>query len=526
MLLIRWSGGRSNNRKFSNMKGAAHRVIFNTVILYLKIVITMLISLVTVPMVLRALGESDYGLYNLIAGVISMLSFLNASMTIATQRYLSVAIGESNNYKLNEIYNSSIILHLIIGVVIVVIFEFAAIFIFDGFLNIDPDRIQTAKAVYQFLVLSTFFTILSVPYNAVMNAKEDMLAFSIIGIFDSIVRLVIAYFILHSGGDRLMLYSLLIASLTILITLINRVYVKYRYREFRFLPKEYVTVGRLIEMFGFAGWNTLGAVAMIGRNQGIAILFNIFVGTIANAAYGIANQINGVLSYFSSTFQKALNPQLMQSHGMNDRERLIRISCWSSKYSVLVLALFAVPIIIEMPYILKIWLHEIPQYTIRFCQLILVLSIVYQYSTGLMSAIQAVGKIRVYFIVMSILIIMNLPISYLILKTGFPVYFCLIIFIIIEIISFIVRLYMSSVLVKLPVARFLKTVLLPTIIVISISTMLAGMVHVYLSESFVRLLLVCIVYFISYSVCSWMWCIDKSHRVHLKSLVCKILKCK
>ncbi len=506
------------------MQGAANKVIFNTVILYSKIVITMLISLMTVPMVLKALGDSDYGLYNLIAGVISMLSFLNASMTIATQRYLSVAIGQNNKSRLNEIFNNSIVLHLIIGVALVLLFEIASFFIFDGFLNIALDRIGTAKFVYQLLVLSTFFTILTVPYNAIMNAKEDMLAFSLIGIFDSTVRLIIAFFILHYNSDRLLLYSFLIAILTILVTFISRFYVKFRYKEFIFLPKIYVRSTTLKEMFGFAGWNTLGSVAMIGRNQGIAILLNIFIGTIANAAYGVANQLNGVLSYFSSTFQKVLNPQLMQSHGMNDSERLIRISCWASKYSVLILSLFAFPLILEMPYILKIWLKEIPEYTVKFCQMILILSVVYQYSTGLMSAIQAVGKIRLYFIVMSILIVTNLPVSYFVLKNGLPAYICIIVMIIIELISFIVRLFMSSKLVKFPVSLYLKNVILPTVSSIAISICVAYIVHFLLSESFIRLLLVCFSFSVVYILCSWNWTIDRQHKLQILTVIHKIIK--
>ena len=506
------------------MQRTATKVIFNTVVLYSKIVITMLISLMTVPMVLKALGDSDYGLYNLIAGVISMLSFLNASMTIATQRYLSVAIGQNNTEKLNEIFNNSIVLHIIIGIAIVLLFEIAAVFIFDGFLNISPNRISTAKIVYQFLVISTFFTILTVPYNAIMNAKEDMLAFSVIGIFDSISRLAIALAILYYGGDRLFLYSLLLASLTVFITLVSRIYVRKRYKEFIFSPQRYVNRPTLKEMFGFAGWNTLGSVAMIGRNQGIAILLNIYFGTLANTAYGIANQLNGVLSYFSSTFQKALNPQLMQSHGMNDQLRLIRISCWSTKYSVMILSLFAFPLILEMPYILKLWLREIPMYTVKFCQMIVLLSVVYQYSTGLMSAIQAVGKIKVYFIIMSILIILNLPLSYCILRAGKPPYYCLIVMIVIECISLCVRMFMAYRLMKFPVPFYINKVVIPTITSIIVSFTLGYIVHVLFDESFIRLILSCLTYCLSYTICSWRWTIDEDHKSQVKSIAYKFLK--
>lgn len=503
------------------MQGIATKVVINTIILYSKIVITMLISLITVPMVLNALGDSDYGLYNLIAGIIGMLSFLNASMTIATQRYLSVAVGQNNLIKLNEIFNNSIILHIIIGIILVLIFEGAALFIFDGFLNISPDKILTAKFVYQFLVISTFFTILTVPYNAIMNAKEDMLAFSLIGIFDSFARLIIAFIITKLNCDRLLLYAFLIAILTIIVTLISRFYIKIRYKEFTFRPKLYVHSTTLKEMFNFAGWNTLGAVAMIGRNQGVAILLNLFIGTVANAAYGVANQLNGVLSYFSSTFQKALNPQLMQSHGMNNHERLVRISCWASKYSVMILALFTVPLILEMPFILRVWLKDIPEYTIKFCQMILILSLVYQYSTGLMNAIQAVGNVRNYFIVMSLLIITNLPISYYILNNGYPAYYCIFVMIVIEAISFCTRLMMAKKLVGFPISLYIKNVLIPTLFTVFVSFLFGYVAHISFSETWIRLIVVCLVYAIVYILCSWICLIEEQHKSQIQTMIHK-----
>lgn len=488
------------------------RVMINTAILYIRIVVCMLISLLTVPMLLRALGESDYGLYNLIAGVIAMLSFLNASMSISSQRYLSVAIGEKNEYKLNSIYNVSIILHLLIGAIIVLIFEVAFFFFFNGSMNIDESRLSTAQIVYQLLVVSTFCTVITVPYDAVLNAKENMLAFSLIGIFDSIVKLILAYYLLTCPFDRLLIYGIGITVMTIISTFLSRGCVRILYKEFEFSPNKYFTLERLKEMIGFASWNTLGAIAMIGRNQGIAVIINLFFGTIANTAYGIANQINGVLGYFSSTFQKSLNPQLMQSEGMNNRDRLIRISLFSSKFSVIVLAFFAIPLIIEMPYVLKLWLKNVPEYTLRLGQLILVLSIVYQYSVGLMSAIQAVGKIRNYFLVMSILILSNLPLSYVLLKNGLPIYSTIVVFIAIEIISLIVRLIMAKKIVGISPMVFCKYVILPTCMVLSLSAGIAFVPHILISESFIRLAIVSFSYVISYLLLSYFFVLDATQR--------------
>lgn len=500
------------------------RVMLNSIILYIKIIITMLISLVSVPMILGALGKSDYGLYNLIAGVISMLSFLNASMSITTQRYLSVAIGEKNNEKLNIIYNTSLVLHIIVGLIIVVLFEVCYLFLFDGFLNIDPERVQAAKLVYQFITASTFFTIISVPFGALMNAKENMLAFSIIEIIDSLLKLVLAFYLSRCTYDRLIVYGACIAGISFCHVLLNQIYTRLKYKEFHINFEKYFSNESFKQMFGFTSWNTLGAVSMIGRNQGIAIIFNLFCGTVANAAYGIANQVNGVLGYFSTTFQKALNPQLMQSEGMNDKSRLIRISLISSKYSVWVIALFAIPLIMEMPYVLKLWLKDVPEYTLRLSQLILVLAIVYQYSVGLMSSIQAVGKVKKYFIVMSTLILMNLPICYCVLKFGMPLYYCIIVFIIIEFFSLITRLFMAQKIVGIKIFEFVKKIVLPTVSGILIGIILILPLHYIMEESFLRVAVISITYLIVYVLFAWLFIFDDEVKNMIYSIKSKLLK--
>lgn len=494
------------------------KVMFNSIVLYTKIIITMLISLVSVPMILNALGKSDYGLYNLIAGVISMLSFLNSSMSITTQRYLSVAMGENNKDKLNTIYNVSLVLHFVVGLVIVLLFEICYMFIFDGFLNIEPNRIHAAKVVYQFIVASTFFTIVSVPYGAVMNAKENMLAFSIIAMIDSMLKLILAFYLSRCSFDRLVIYGGCIALISFMNVLFNQIYVRIKYKEFKISPIKFFNKDYFIKMLGFSGWNTLGAIAMIGRNQGIAVIFNLFCGTVANAAYGIANQINGVLGYFSSTFQRALNPQLMQSEGMYNRSRLISIALKSSKYSVWVIALFAIPLIIEMPYVLKLWLKEVPEYTLRLSQLVLVLAIVYQFSVGLMSSIQAVGKIRNYFITMSILILLNLPICYFILKNGFPLHYCIVVFIIIEFISLITRLFMAHKIVGIRIKDFVMKVFLPNILCIIAGGLVAMIFHFLMEESFLRVVFVSMSYLFVYLVIAWYFVFD----IQIKNIVLSI----
>ena len=492
------------------------RVVFNTIILYAKILVTMAISLVSVPLVLKALGASDYGLYNLVAGVIAMLSFLNNSMTVSTQRFMSVAMGEKDEHKVNVIYNTSFVLHLFLGVIVLSVFEIIGMFAFDK-LNIELERVWVAEIIYQFLVLSTFAKIIAVPFDAIMNAHEDMLAFSIIEIIDSLLMLAIAITLPIAPLDKLIYYGGCVSIIGILTLLMKYGWCRYAYVKNSIKPLFFRSELRIKEMLGFTGWNLFGAVAMIGRNQGTAIIINHFLGTIANAAYGVSNQINGALSHFSSTFQRAINPQLMKSEGMNDRGRLIRISFISSKFSVLAMSLLAFPLIIEMEEVLHLWLgNSIPPFTLRLSQTILAMSIAYQYSVGLMSAIQATGKIRNYQITMGLIILLNIPIAYVLLKLGYPIYYVTAVFAVLEVLSLVVRLFMAKKLIGMRISDYIKNVIQPTAIIIVSSTSVCLAIHCVLSQGFFRLFLSCLSYGLIYLIMMWFVALDANQRNGVK----------
>ena len=503
------------------MNNTSKRVLLNSIVVYCRQILLLIISLISVPIIMRALGEVDYGLYNLVAGIIAMLSFLNTAMTVSTQRYLSVTIGEQNHNKLNSILNNSIILHLAIGVAIVVIFEIGSIFFFNGKLNIDGTRLYAAKVVYQSLVVSTFFTVIMVPFQAFMNAKEHMITLSLFGLADSILKFGLALSLVLISFDRLIYYGVGIACVSLTIAIVEIVYVMHHYKDITIKPILFFNKDTLKKISGFAGWNTFGAMAMIGRNQGTAIIMNLFYGPLANAAYGIANQLNGALSFFSSSFQSALNPQLMQSEGMNDRERLIRISLFSSKISVFVVALFALPLILEMDYVLKLWLHEVPQYTLRLSQLVLCSLIVFQYSSGLMSAIQAHGEIRNYFLIISAFILLNLPISYVLLSCGAPLYSCIVVFIIIEICSLIIRLILSKKYVGVRPYSFLYQVIVPTMTCMALAFIPAIICHRVLPESLFRVIVVSLVYLLIYFLVAWFILFDDNVKNIIKTFFWK-----
>ncbi len=449
----------------------SNKIIANTIILYIKIVITMLISFIAVPIVLRALGADDYGVYMLVAGFIAMLTFLNNAMTIATQRYLSVTIGQGNQERVTDVFTCSIYLHILIGLIVCGVFEIASLFLFDGFLNIAPERIPAAKSIYQCLVISTFFVIISVPYDAALNAKENMLVFSLAIIIASVLRLVLACSLLYLPTDKLIFYGAGMALIQIIEVFIKRTYVLRTYQDMHRLPLKQLDKSLFKEMFAFSGWNTFGSFAMVCRNQGMAIVLNLFFGTIINAAYGVANQVNGILSSFSGSLQKAINPQLMQSEGADQRNRMLFLAATSIKVSVLIFATMAIPLIIEMKTILEWWLDDVPAHTVRFCQLVLLLNLITQFTVGIMSAIQATGKIKAYQITMGIILFLNIPIGYCVLHLGATAENVLFTMCIIELLALGIRLLFARQLIELSIKTYLRQIFCPLLLVLVISVM-------------------------------------------------------
>ena len=452
--------------------------------------LTLAISFISIPIVLAALGAEDYGLYALVAGVVSMLAFLNTSMTVSTQRFFSVTMGSGDVDKVTKVFGCSVYLHLLIGVIVCLLFELVSIFAFDGFLNIPAERIEVAKLIYQFLVLSVFFTVISVPYDAALNAHENMLVFSIISISSAIFRLILAVSLLYVNIDKLIVYGLGLACIALIEVVLKRMYVSKFYVEMKPLSIRQLDKSLFKEMFIFAAWNTFGTFSGVCRNQGLAIVLNLFFGTVVNAAYGVANQVNGVLLNFSGSLQKAVNPQLMQQEGANQREKMLQLSFLSIKLSVSIFALMAIPLAIEMDVILNWWLKKVPEYTIVFCQLILLVNLITQMSVGIMAAVQAAGRISWYQFVMGIIWFLNLPIGYLFLRLSYPPYIVFIIMCVMEIIALSVRLCFGYVLVKFPVWLFFKTLLFPLSIIMLIAALVGLEIHNFIDEDLLRVIMV------------------------------------
>jgi O-antigen/teichoic acid export membrane protein len=417
----------------------AKKVVFNTLIIYGKTLVTVVISLFSTRLLLNSLGVEDFGLFNVIGGLISMLAFLNAAMTVSTQRYISHNIGEGNLENVKRIFANSVILHISIAFLLVIFIEVAGLYFLNYKLKIDPARLYIANIVFHFVVVSTFFTIISVPYDAIINAHENMMFLAIVGIVESIMKLLIALYLFISLQDRLLMYALLIMLCTIIIRAVKQLYVRKKYKEthgnyFKLYSKE-----TLKELSSFAGWNLFGSFSYVARNQGMSILLNFFFSTVVNAAFGIANQVASQMNFFCSAMLQALNPQIMKSEGAKDRNRMLQFSMLACKLGFLLLAFIAIPCISEMKSILEAWLKVVPDHTIYFCSLILTAAMINQLTAGLDSAIQATGKIKNYMLLGGSIKLAIIPISYIFLRLKIPLYYVMGLYSFFEAIGGIVR---------------------------------------------------------------------------------------
>lgn len=396
----------------------AKRVIKNTGFLYIKMAVTVFISFYTTRLILNSLGASDFGIFNIVGGAIAMLGFLNSTLANATQRFMSYAEGEGNLDEKIKIFNVSVLLHFIIAIVTIILLLGVMYPLFNGILNILPERIHAAKIVYVSLIFSTTLTIINVPYDAVMNAHENMLYYSLIGILESMLKLFVALCCVFTSHDKLVLYGVLMAIIPLITLSIMKLYCHRNYEECIFAFRKYWDFCLIKKIASFSGWNFLTAISSLFSVQGIGVVLNHFWGTTLNAAQGIAQQLNGQLSAFSMNLMKAVNPVIVKNAGAKDVSRMNEVSIISSKYSTILILLFVIPFIVEIKYILRIWLTNVPDWAELFCILQFIQTIIIQSANAMATSIYAQGDIKGYAIYKSIMNVMPLILTYIAFRCG------------------------------------------------------------------------------------------------------------
>lgn len=451
--------------------------------------LTMGVGLYTSRLVLDALGVVDYGIYGLVGGIVSMFAFLNSAMASATQRYLSFDIGKKDWDRLQKTFNATLNIHILISIVIFILAETIGLWFVNTQLEIPKERMYAANWVYQFSIFAFILNVIQVPYNALLFAREHMSVYAYVSILETVLKLAIVLYLVQADSDKLILYSILTFGVAFVIRMIYQIYCRKRFPESKY--KFYWNKAYYKELMNYSGWNLFGNIASVARSQGSNILLNLFFGPVLNTAYGITVMVQGIIGNFVSNFQVAVNPQIVKNYAAGQKEASLNLMYKSSKFSFFGMLILVVPLLINLEYVMNLWLKEVPPYAIEFIQLALIYSLIETLSNPLMSGIQATGKIKKYQVVVGALVFMNFPLIWLLFKfTNLPIslYWS---YLLISVVSLFFRLYYVKHLMKVNIKHFFSKVLL-RVIIVSLSVLaLYFLIGIYFveNENFILFLL-------------------------------------
>lgn len=463
------------------------RIAKNTFLLYIRMLILMVISLYTSRVILNSLGVIDYGIYNVVGGVVTMFTMISGSLSTAISRYLTFSLGKEDREKLNLIFSTSVNIQIIISLIILLVAETFGLWFLNCKMTIPVDRWGAANWVYQFSLLTFVINLISVPYNAAIIAHEKMSAFAYISIVEAIGKLLIAWLIVVDLVDRLIFYALMCAILSIIVRVIYSVYCKRNFDEtcYKFI----IDKSLLKDMFGFAGWNFLGASAMVLREHGGNLLINIFFGPAVNASRAIATKINATVQSFVTNFMMALNPQITKSYASGNYHYMFKLMFQGTRLSFYMMLFLSLPIMLNIEFILKIWLKIVPYHATSFACLVLILAMSDILSGTLITAFLATGKVKRYQIVVGTLQLLNLPITYVCYRVWGVPEIVMVISILISNVAVFVRLLMLKELMPIKVKDYLLKVYLRVLFVALLSAILPYILSLCLEVGFVRFVL-------------------------------------
>lgn len=467
------------------------RIAQNTLLLYIRMLFLMVVSLYTSRVVLNTLGMEDFGIYNVVGGIVAMFNVLSGSLSAAISRFITYELGKGNQNNLNKIFSSAVTIQLGLSGIIILLAETLGIWFLNVKMNIPETRMEAANWVFQFSILTFVISLISVPYNASIIAHEKMSAFAYISILEAIGKLSIAYLIVISPIDKLIFYAILMCGVALIIRFTYRNYCKRHFSECTY---HFVWDRQLLkQMFGFAGWNFIGASSAVLRDQGGNIVINLFCGPTVNAARGIAFQVNNAVNQFVVNFMTALNPQITKSYASGDKKYMMTLIFQGARLSFYMLFLLSLPILLNTHYILEAWLKTIPEHVVLFVQLVLTFALSESISQPLITAMLATGKIRNYQIIVGGLQMMNLPISYLFLRLGFFPESVIIVAICISQCCLVARLILLRGMMGISIRNYLQKVYL-NIITVSIAAFILPFISTqYMEKSFFSFIVISLI---------------------------------
>ena len=480
-------------------------------------ILTMLVTLYTSRVVLQVLGVEDFGIYNVVGGVVVMFSFLNSAMSSATQRFLSFELGKNDMFQFNRVFSMSINIHALIALIIFVLAETIGLWFVNTQLVIPESRLVAANWVYQCSILAFMVSVMSVPYNAAIIANERMGVFAYISIIEVSLKLLIVFMLQWILFDKLILYAILILVVAVIIRIIYGVYCKLQIEGCKY---RWIADKKLFStLFSYAGWNLWGNMAAVGMDQGVNILLNVFFGPVVNAARGIAYQLSAAVRAFVGNFQMAVNPQIVKRYANNELASMHSLIFMSAKVSFLLLLFMGLPLAIEAEYVLSLWLGQVPEYTVVFVRLVILIMLIDSLSGPLMTAAQASGRIKKYQTIVGGLLLLIPPISYLLLlKFSNPI----IPFIVntgMILIALFARLVLLRKLVGLSIRRFFQNVIIPITIITTLASLSWYIPNPY--SGFGKVIFTGCITSVIIILLSWFIALSSSERMLIKSKIIK-----
>ena len=434
------------------------RIAKNTMILYFRMGITLIVSLYTSRVILAALGVEDYGIYNVVGGVVALLNIISGSMTAATGRFLSYELGRGPENQLKETFSTLLNVHIMIGVVVLILGEIFGMWFLENKLNIPPDRIEASIWVLQFSLLSFFFTVINVPYSASVVSHEEMGVFAYISIFEVIAKLAVAFILTYTQHDRLIVYALLLAAVCIITQFVYYIYCR-KFEECRF--RIVYDTSLLKNIVSFIGWAFLGNASVVIKNQGVTVLLNMFFGPVVNAAQGVANQVESISSRFVYSYMMAANPQIIKLYSADERQLMHNLIFRSSKFSAFLLLLLLSPVVLNIDLLLGLWLKEVPDHSSAFVVLTLIYAFLDTLTAPLVTGVLSTAKIKRYELLITFSYLAMVAVIYACFKLGMAAEVAFIVSILCKLVVLFILLYESHKLYDLPLGTYLKKVVVP-----------------------------------------------------------------
>lgn len=506
------------NEKIQNTySSSTKRIAKNTLMLYFRQILIMLVSLYTVRVVLVTLGAQDYGIYNVVAGVVTMFSFLSGSMATASQRYFSFALGQNDEVQLKRYFSMSFTIYCMIALVVVVVAETFGLWFVENKLVVPAERAQAVFWIYQASVFSTVCTILTAPFMASIIAHEDINIYAYVSVVEVVLKLGIVFLLSLFSADKLIVYGLLMAAVVFVNTALYRGICTRKYAECRFAffgDKELFK-----ELVSYTGWNMFGASVGVFKNQLVNIILNQFFSPVVNAARGIAAQVNGAVNSFSQGFSTAVRPQIIKSYASGNRDEMLALMYRSCKATFFLMYVFTLPLSLEMPYVLGLWLGDVPDHAILFTRLALLDALIDSVSYPLMTAAQATGRIGLYQSVVGGVLLLNAPISYLVLKLGAPPYGVFVVAIGCAVIATIARLIILKSLIGFSLINFLAKVIIPVVFASLVALAISLFCSKVGNQGFLRLCSTTIISVFSLGLSGFFIALTKDERKWVMSMV-------